>query len=267
MRLARAFFVRDARINLSYRISFAAQLAGNLLLIGIFYFIGKTVGSQPLPMLANYGGSLLAYLLIGVALTDCVGVSLFSFASQIREGQTTGTLEASLMSPVRLPLILIYSSLWNYFLSAVRFLLYLVAGAILYRTDLSHGNVGAALLVFVLTVLCFMGIGILWAGMLLILKRGESIITLGGTIVVLLSGVLFPVAAMPSWMRSLSQASPLTPALDGMRHALLQGYSVRQLSGEIFTLTAFAAVLLTVGISGFAWSVDLAKRTGSLTQY
>jgi ABC-2 type transport system permease protein len=267
LRLAKAFFIRDMRINLSYRVAFFAQFAGNLLVIGLFYFIGKMVGTQPLPALASYGGSLLAYLLIGIALTDCVGVSLFSFAQQIREGQTTGTLEAALMSPVGLGKILIYSSLWNYFLSAVRFVLYLTAGSLLYGADLSRCNLPAAMLVFVLTVLCFMGIGILWAGALLMIKRGESIVTFGATLVLLTGGVLFPVSMLPGWVQWLGNAIPLTHALDGMRHALLQGYSIRQLSPVLLRLAAFAVALVSIGIGGFSWAVDQAKHSGSLTQY
>lgn len=267
MRLAWAFFLRDMRINMSYRIAFFAQLAGNLLIIGIFYFIGKMIGDTPLPSLAAYGGSLLAYLLIGIALTDCVGVSLFSFAQQIREGQTTGTLEAALMSPVRLSRILIYSSLWNYFLCAFRFLLYLLAGSILYGADLRRANIPASILVFVMTVLCFMGLGILWAGALLVIKRGESIVTLGATLVLLTSGVLFPISALPHWLRALAAAVPLTYALDGMRHALLQGYTIRQLAPTLLWLAAFSVVLIVAGIGGFSRAVDMAKRSGSLTQY
>ena len=265
--LARAFFLRDARIQMSYRISFAAQLAGNIVIIGIFYFIGKMMGDRPLATLDAYGGSFLAFLLIGIALTDCVGVSLFSFAAQIREGQTTGTLEASLMSPVTLSAILIYSSLWNYFMSAVRFLLYLLLGGLLYGADLSRANIPAAILVFLLTVFSFMGIGILWAGVLLIIKRGESLITLAGTLVMLTSGVLFPTSALPEWLRLLAQASPLTHSLEGMRLALLRGASFEQLSGTLAYLSLFAAVLLTIGLTSFSWSVDYTKRTGSLTQY
>ena len=267
MRLAWAFFVRDARIATSYRISFFAQLLGNLLVIGLFYFIGKVIGSQPLPALKAYGGNFLAYLLIGIALTDCVGVSLFTFASQIREAQTTGTLEATLISPARLPMILVYSSIWNYFLSAVRFIIYLVAGGFVYGVDLSHSSVPAAIAVFLLTVFCFMGVGMLWAGAVMIVKRGESIITLGGTVVLLFSGVVFPPTVLPSWMQSLAQAIPLTPALDGMRHALLQGYGFHELRFVLLHLSVFAVVLMAAGMYGFGRAVDLGKRTGSLTQY
>ena len=267
MRLAWAFFTRDARIAMSYKVSFAVQMISNLMIIGLFYFIGKVIGPAPLPVLKEYGGNFLAYLMIGIALTDCVGISLFSFATQIREAQTTGTLEATLLSPVRLPVILAYSSVWNYFLSAVRSVCYLIAGGIAFGVDVKHGNLPAAALVFLLTVLCFMGVGILWAGVIMVVKRGESMITLGGMIVLLTSGVLFPPALLPGWMQSLAAAIPLTHALDGMRHALLQGWTIAQLSPVIWRLAAFAVVFLTAGFAGFAWSVDVAKRTGSLSHY
>jgi ABC-2 type transport system permease protein len=265
--LAWAFFRRDAIVAYSYRASFVAQLAGNLLVLGLFYYVGRAIGDRPLPAFAPYGGSFVAFLLIGIALTDCVGVSLVSFASQIREAQTTGTLEATVMSPVRLPLILIYSSLWNYFMCAVRFLLYLVVGGRLYGLDLSHGNFAAATLIFLLTVLCFMGIGILWAGIVMLVKRGESMMTAAASLVLLVSGVLYPVSLLPAWLQKVAKAVPLTHALDGMRYALLKGATLSDISGTVIVLSLFAVALLTLGVAGFDCAVALAKRTGSLTQY
>jgi hypothetical protein len=141
VRVAWAFFLRDATVALSYRAAFTMQLVGNLILLGIFYFVGKTLASNQVPALEAYGGDYLAFLLVGIALTDCVGVSLTTFAVQMREGQLSGALEATLMSPVPLPLVILYSSLWNYFFSTLRFLLYLFAGAALYDVSLVRANV------------------------------------------------------------------------------------------------------------------------------
>jgi len=265
--LAWAFFRRDATIAYSYRISFVAQLGGNLLVLGLFYFIGRAIGDQPLPALAAYGGNFVAFLLIGVALTDCVGVSLVSFAAQIREAQTTGTLEAIVMSPVRLPLILIYSSLWNYALCGVRFLLYLVGGSLLYGLDIGHGNIASALLIFLLTIVCFMGVGMLWAGIVMLVKRGESLMTLAASVVLLVSGVLYPVALLPPWLRKIGSLIPLSYALEGMRLALLKGATLTDLGATLLPLGLFAVVLLTIGVGAFDLAVATAKQTGSLTQY
>jgi ABC-2 type transport system permease protein len=267
MKLAWAFFKRDAMIEMSYRTSFAVQLIGNLLVLGVFYFIGKMVGDQKIPSLETYNGNYLAFMLIGIALTDCVGVSLTAFAKQIREGQLTGTLEATLMSPVPLSLILIYSTLWSYTFSAIRFVLYIVLGAIIYSVSMGQANLTAAIVVFLLTVICFAGIGMMWAAVVMLVKRGDSIMTMMSFLVILMSGVFFPSSMLPSWLAKLSWLIPLTHSLQGMRLALLNGYSVFDLGGTLSILVGFAVVLMTIGLLGFSFAVELAKSTGSLTEY
>ncbi|MDQ2898639.1 MAG: ABC transporter permease [Acidobacteriota bacterium] len=267
MRLAWAFFKRDAIVAFSYRISFAVSLLEVATILGVFYYIGKTIGQQNLPVLERYGGSFLAFLLIGIALTDCVGVSLTTFAQQIREGQMTGTLEATLMSPVRLAVILVYSSLWAYAFSALRLILYLRLGGLLYGVGMGHANILSALAIFLLTILCFMGIGMFWAGVVLLIKRGEAIMHLLGYVVVLVSGVLFPRGVLPAWIQRLGELVPMTPALEGMRMALLQGSTIAQLAPVFWKLIAFAVVLQLIGIAGFNAAVRIGKTGGSLSEY
>lgn len=267
MRLAWAFFKRDAAIALSYRIAFSMQFLGNLVLVGLLYYVGKTIGPHALPSLKRYGGNFLAFALVGVALTDCVIVSLVGFASQIREAQTTGTLEATLISPTDLTSILVYSSLWNYFLSAVRFLFYIAVGVMLFGVHLGHVNVPSAVAIFLLTVLCFMGIGILWAGIVLLVKRGDSMMSVAGYVILVATGVFFPVSMLPPWVQKISALIPLTPALEGMRYALLTTTNWNTLAPILMKLTAFAVVLPLTGTLAFGMAVRIAKRTGSLTQY
>lgn len=267
MSLAWAFFKRDALIALSYRTSMIAQLAGNLVLLGIFYFIGQLIGESDNPALAQFDGSYLAFMLIGLALADTVGVSLTTFATQIREGQLTGTLEATLMSPVRLSIILIYSSLWSYFFSAFRFLLYVGVGSLLYGVSMANANLLSALVIFLLTVMCFAGIGILWASVVMLLKRGEPIMTMLGLIVLVLSGVVFPREVLPTWMQYVAEIIPLSHALDGMRLAMLTGADLGDLGAIMLKLAAFAILFLPLGIYAFNAAVDVAKRAGSLVEY
>ncbi len=267
IRLAWEFFRRDATIALTYRFSFAVQLLGNFVILGLFYFIGKTLGPEKIPVLAPFGGNFLAFLLVGIALGDCVGVSLTTFATQIREGQLTGTLEATLMSAVPLPLILLFSSLWSYFFSFVRFLIYLIFGSIMYGVELGDANIPVAGVVFLLTVAAFMGIGILWASVVMIIKRGEAVMTLVGYIVILAGGVLFPATVLPGWLQVVSELIPLTHALEAMRFALLQGAALSDVTLPMIKLTAFALTMPLIGFAAFAWSTHLAKRHGSLTEF
>jgi ABC-2 type transport system permease protein len=267
MNLAWAFFKRDALIAISYRLSFILSLVEVFTILTVFYYLGRTLGNREIPALARYGGNFLAFLLIGVALTDSVTLSLTTFARQIREGQMTGTLETTLLSPVRLAWILIYSSLWAYFFSAIRLVLYLSVGSILYGVDMFQANILSALVIFILTVLCFMGLGMLWAGVVLLMKRGEAVMNLAGYALILLSGVLFPVEMLPTWVQHAANFIPLTHSLEGMRLALLQGKALQDLMPIVYMLLVFGVVLQTLGIATFNLAVDVTKRVGSLAEY
>lgn len=267
MRLAWTFFKRDALISLSYKFAFVAQLVGRLMLLLMFYFLGKTLGMENVPALQPYGGDFLGFVLIGIALSDCVTVGLTIFAQQIREGQLTGTLELTLMSPVGLTWILIYSSLWSYFLSACRFVIYLGLGALLFGIRIGNANFPATVVVFVLTVIPFLGLGIMWSAVVLLIKRGEAVTAGIGDSVMLLSGAVFPTSVMPLWLRYISKFVPLTQSLQAMRLALFQGQSISQLRDTIFSLIGFSLVCLVLGVFLFSLALNRTKRIGSLTEY
>jgi ABC-2 type transport system permease protein len=267
MSLAWAFVKRDAAIELSYKTSFVIQMLGTVVLLAIFYYLGQLMDPDDIEALDKYGGSFLAFLLIGVALTDCVGISLTTFAKQIREGQLTGSFEVTLMSPVSLQTILICSALWPHLFSAIRFFFYLMLGTLMYSVELEQANLTAGLLIFVLTVLSFAGVGMLWASVVLVIKRGEALITVIGYLVIIVSGTLFPPSLLPNWLQSLAKLIPLTHGLHGMRLALLQGYGIQELWGTIVIMMVFTVTLIAVGLIAFNVAVHIAKRTGTLSQY
>jgi ABC-2 type transport system permease protein len=83
----------------------------------------------------------------------------------------------------------------------------------------------------------------------------------------LLGGVLYPITVLPAWLQIFSYLLPITYSLRGMRHALLQGYSLEALSLDILALIVFSVLLLPLGMICFRYAVKKAKMDGSLTQY
>ena len=146
MAVAAAFLRRDFSQALSYRLSFLLQLCGIFFGIAIFYFLSRLFGTAVAPQLEAYGGDYFSFVLIGLAFTGFLGLSLSSFATSIREGQMMGTLEIMLLSPTRLSAILLSSSIWAYLLTTLRVVAYLVVGAFIFGANLGQANIGAALL-------------------------------------------------------------------------------------------------------------------------
>jgi hypothetical protein len=59
----------------------------------------------------------------------------------------------------------------------------------------------------------------------------------------------------------------MTYSLNGMRHALLQGYSLGELAPDVGTLVLFSAILLPASLLAFRRAVRKAKMEGTLVHY
>ncbi len=266
MRKVWAFVKRDALIASSYRTAFAIQLASTLLWVPICYFVGKGLALGDSPGLARYGGDYFAYILIGIGLLGYFTVSLRTFNQSVRDSQLMGTLEIVLLSPTSIAELLFYSSAWIYGFATLRFALYLAFGS-LFGLDLRGGDPLSAAAVLILAVPAFASLGIASAALILVIKRGESINLALTTGSLLLAGVMFPTDLLPGWLQQLSKLLPLTHALEGMRLALFQGYSPRQLAPQLGWLALFSVVCLPLALGLFALAVRWTKATGTLSHY
>jgi len=267
MAVATAFLKRDLSQALSYRLSFLLQFVSIFMSVAIFYFLSRLFGNAVAPQLAAYGGDYFSFVLIGLAFTGFMGLSLSSFAQSIREGQMMGTLEIMLLSPTRLSAILLSSSLWSYLLTTLRVVVYLSLGVLVFGVSLGQANFVSALVVMVLSIVSFSGIGILSAALVLVVKKGDPIAWLFGGASSLLAGVYYPISVLPDWLEPLSRFLPLTYALDAMRLAMLKGSSLYELRFDILALLGFTIVLTPLAFLVFRKALKRAKMDGSLIQY
>ncbi|HDD60101.1 MAG: hypothetical protein DRN35_06285 [Thermoplasmata archaeon] len=60
----------------------------------------------------------------------------------------------------------------------------------------------------------------------------------------LLTGIFWPLEAIPSWLRPASYLVPPTYAADACRAVMLKGWGIRMIWQDIVSLLVFAAVFL-----------------------
>ncbi|MCD6289943.1 MAG: ABC transporter permease [Anaerolineae bacterium] len=262
-----AFLRRDWLVESSYRVALFLQLFGVFFSTFMFYYLSRLVPGAGIPALNAYGGNYFAFVLIGIAFSGYFGVGLASFANNLRRAQTTGTLEAMLLTPTRLSTIILSSCLWDYSLTTLRTLVYLLLGVLIFHVPLQRGNYLAAFIILVLTIIAFSGLGIIAASFIMVLKRGNPVTWLFNATAALLGGVYYPIEVLPGWLQRLSALIPVTYALRAMRRALLVGASTRVLLPDILALLAFCVVLVPLGLLSFRLAVNRARMDGSLAQY
>ena len=94
-----AFLKRDFLSEISYRLAFFMQVAGILLSLLAFYYLTKMID----PNAAGLDGIRpFDWLMIGMAFQFYFSTALYAFSAKIRNEQLLGTLEAMLVSPMRL---------------------------------------------------------------------------------------------------------------------------------------------------------------------
>ena len=152
-------------------------------------------------------------------------------------------------------------------LTTFRVFIYLAIGVIFMGVTFKDANYASAVVVLILSIISFSGLGIIAASFIIVLKRGDPVTWIISSISSLLGGVYYPINVLPEGLQWLAMLLPITYSLDAMRLALLQGDTISDLLPQILALSAFCVVLVPAGIVAFRFAVRQAKIDGSLTQY
>jgi ABC-2 type transport system permease protein len=111
----------------------------------------------------------------------------------------------------------------------------------------------------------FIGIGMMTAVLPLISpEKGTQLGFVAQGLLLVVSGVYYPVDVLPGWMQWLSTISPATYALEGIRAAILDGASLGSLWHDIWPLLIIGAACIPLGLWIFNRGEVYAKRRGKL---
>jgi ABC-2 type transport system permease protein len=134
-----------------------------------------------------------------------------------------------------------------------------------FRLDLSEANLFGGALMLLAGSLSFTGLGIVASVLpLLFPERGAQMTHVIQAVLLLVSGVYFPISVLPRWMQPLTRLSPATYVLEGMRAALLEGAGTASLVLHLVRLVLIGAVAVPIGLLIFRQAETYAKRTGKL---
>jgi ABC-2 type transport system permease protein len=260
-------FYRDFAVARSYRAAFVIEIFQALFGSASFFFLSRFVQSPTLQRSLPPGTTYFSFALVGIAFFDYLSVALSTFDASLQEARRNGTLENLLVTQTSLPVILAGSSLYPFALMSLRTAIYIGWGAMLFGFPVQGANWIGALLVLAASVLAFSGLGILSASYLLVFKRGNPVnwAILGLSSVV--GGMMYPVSVLPTWLQFVARLIPVTYSLEGMRAAILNHASTRELLPSVLGLVVFAAILLPISFAIFSGALRRTKITGTLTHF
>jgi len=191
---------------------------------------------------------------------------VFSFIGEtITWERWEGTLEYTMMAPVRRITHLMGSTLFALIYGFIHTTVVLAVLIMFFGIDLSNANWMTAAVFMLIGSLSIVGIGMMAAILpLLYVERGDQMVFVLNSLLLLFSGVYFSIAILPEWMQFVSQFVPGTYILDGIRQGLMNGVPVTELIYDVWPLLVMAVVLIPAGAYAFSLAEKYAKRTGKL---
>jgi ABC-2 type transport system permease protein len=250
----------------SYRLSMLLSLAGMLVSMIPIYFIAGAIQPIAAESIQTEGGVYFSFLLVGMIALWFVNVAVTALPSAISAGVGSGTLEALLGTPARLPALLGGLTLYPFVWTAIRTLVVVALGVVLH-VEFVWTKMLPGVGILLLTAATYTAFGALAAAAVLAFRTPTPLPQVVPVISALLGGAYYSTTVIPSWIQYLSGFVPLTYGLRALRRLILEGAALRAVAADVAVLIGFAVVLNAIGLYVFARALRYARRAGTLSHY
>jgi ABC-2 type transport system permease protein len=95
-------------------------------------------------------------------------------------------------------------------------------------------------------------------------EKGAQLGFIAQGMLLVVSGVYYPVGVMPGWMQAIATISPATYALHGIRATVLDGAGLGDVWSDLWPLALLGAIAIPLGLAVFRAGEVYAKRHGKL---
>lgn len=250
----------------SYRIGMLMSLFGLAAVLLPLYFIANALQPTMQQIIAAEAHQYFGFVVLGAIAFSLITSCSTALPSALDGAIGRGTFEVMLGTPARLSAICVglmgYGVLWALLRAAI-----LLGVAALLGATIVWAAVPLGAVVLALTMLSYVGVGLLFASLVLVFRTAGPLSAVVLTASMFLGGVYYPTHVVPSWIRDVGAAIPLTYGLRALRQIMLRGDPVSAVARDIGILTAMTAVTLSLGITAFWFALRHARRAGTLSSY
>jgi ABC-2 type transport system permease protein len=253
---------------LSYRFALfvsAAGICGALAVIMLGLKTSVNFGIEYSRASPSSHFNYLLFLLTGIVASDAALTFMSAIPNAMRKLQFQGLLQPVLATGTNVLTLSFSVAIQKLAALAARAALYSALAALLgFSTGL--GACAAATLTAIMFLPLFFGIGLASAGIILVYKVGDPITACYGVLSIATGGVLFPVGALPSWLRWTSAVVPLKELVDLMRYSVQHGLTA-ELVHRTVRFLPLSISCIAIGMLFFLVCFSVAQRDGTIGQY
>jgi len=203
------------------------------------------------------GGGNAIYFALGNALQLTANAGIFGVIATVANERELGTLPILLGSPANRLVTFLSRASVNVIDGVLTVAIGLVLTVVVFRIDLSHGNVPLLALCIVVISFTTAGLGLLFGSLGLVMRDAIVVANILYYLLLVFCGINFPVSRLPAALQVVAYALPLTRGVEAARQAVAGaslGDVAGLLAGEIAVGVAYAFVgyLLFRAFEGYA---------------
>ena len=207
--------------------------------------------------------ALATKFLIGGVIWAYLGIIFEIVTETVAWERWEGTIEYTFMAPVSRPVHLIGMGIYAVIYGLVRAALIFVAVVAFIGLHLPNANYPAAVALLAIASISFIGVGMMTAVLPLISpEKGTQLGFVAQGLMLVVSGVYYPVSVLPGWMQWIAKISPATYALRGNRRQILEGAGLAW--ADVWPLLVIGALSIPIGLLVFRAGERYAKQHGKL---
>jgi len=202
-------------------------------------------------------------LLVGGVIWAFLGIIFEIVTETVAWERWEGTIEYTFMAPVSRPVHLIGMGVYAVLYGLVRAAAVFVAVVAFIGIEVPNANYSSAVALLAIASVSFIGVGMMTAVLPLISpEKGTQLGFVAQGLMLVVSGVYYPVEVLPEWMQWIAKISPATYALRGCRDSILLGTGLRW--DDVWPLLVIGFFSIPMGLLVFRAGERYAKQHGKL---
>ena len=225
------------------------------------------MGMEQISGASNIDGRyLVLYLVIGTLVWRYLSSIFYWITDVIGMERWEGTIEYTLMAPIHRITHMAGQTLWAVVYSMFFTGVILVVTALIFDIDLSNANLWGGTVMLLAGSLSFIGVGVMGSVLpLLFPERGSQMTHVIIAVLLLVSGVYYPVDVLPSFLQKMAVSQPgdLRAGRDAAGDCW-KGCPRWQLWPYIWPTLIMGVLAIPFGLWVFQQAERYAKRTGKL---
>ncbi|HTI28737.1 MAG TPA: ABC transporter permease [Methylomirabilota bacterium] len=270
LRASLAIARKELLTNLRYPLQLVNEVAQPLyqfllpaLLLGASFAVGgRSIGLKSMTGTENLAG----YLFLGIVVGGMVATAFWDMAFSFKREMDSGTLEQTWLSPTRPETFVLGRAVSGGLTSVVASAILIGVGMAFFDATVGRG-LWLALPALLLAMASMVGIGYLVGSACLVLREPNFFVDATNFVFAMISGVAFPVAVLPWFIKPVAYVLPTTYAVDLLRVYALGTRPLLDPALEWVALAVLSAVMIVVGRFVFRRTEHRMRVRGTLGQH